>query len=596
MRSRIQKKLSSFMVAGSEVNHHYPDCPDKSEEGINRFKRFLRSQPVRTAKYCANIFSLFLVILTLCFGGGATEAIGAIYYVKNGGSDSLAGTSDATAWASIAKVNANAKSGDTVYFRSQDTWTGQATLLTTKAGVAYDGFSYGTGTRATLRASSTLSATQAVIRIGASNVSIRGFNVNGGDQRISGIQIGGYAGAVDISNISIDNCLIHDIGYGIDTDASWSSGIDISPRNSSDTLPHRVDRVIITNTTIYDVVRNGIAVYPAWGQYNGNVVNDVIIRGCTIYNAGRNGGQGSSESGVGIHIKSNSDNVIVEYCTLYNNTNQGILVETFINDPDVAPNNMIIRYNMIKGNALNGIYIHNGSEEVITGDFYGNIFFNNCTNATGYCAEAYVSGYYDHKTSVYNFYNNTFYSTANTGHPYVVAIGNQGAGVPKGTPTIRFKNNIVYMGNYTDSLAKAVWDGGNLLEHSNNLIFRTNATGAYVYDGVNNYTGANVEAWEPTIQNTDPLFAGGTLPTGLVETSANGMIPDTDYFAVKSGNAVYNGATLGSPYNGCINWTGSVDVACRPAGAYDIGAYQTATVVTPVPVPRTKVSRLSKVN
>ena len=576
MRSKRQKLLNTFVSVGSEANHH---C--------------WRDQFVGTVKNRGIFFLFFLIFFSACFAGGVCESLAAIYYVKNGGNDKLAGTSDATAWATIAKVQATVRSGDIVYFRSQDTWAGQATLLTTKAGVTYDGASYGSGTRATLRATSTSSTSQAVIRIGASNVSIKGFDVDGGDQRIGGIQIGGYAGAVDISDISIDNCIVHDIGYGIDTDASWQGGIDMCPRNSSDTLPHRVDRVTITNTTVHDVVRDGIAAYPAWGKWNGNVVNDVIIRGCTVYNAGRNGDQGAATYGVGIHIKSNSDNVTVEYCTLYNNANNGILVETFVNDPGVAPNNMRIRYNIVKGNAIHGIYIHNGSHEIITGDFYGNIFYDNCSSTTGYCAEVYIVGNHDHKTSVYNFYNNTFYSTANTGHPYAMAVGCQGAGAPKGTPTVRFKNNIIYMRDYDASPSvpdMPIWDGGSFLEHSNNLIFRSTMSDSYVYDGMNNYTGSNVHLWEPTLQNTDPLFTGGVLPTGFIATTGGGMMPNTDFFNISSGNAINNGATLGGPYDGCVNWTGTEDMACRPAGAYDIGAYEIPTVVNAAP--RTKISKL----
>lgn len=47
----------------------------------------------------------------------------AVYYVKNGGSDVADGLSDATAWASITKVNATATSGDTVNFARGSTFT-----------------------------------------------------------------------------------------------------------------------------------------------------------------------------------------------------------------------------------------------------------------------------------------------------------------------------------------------------------------------------------------------------------------------------------------------------------------------------------------
>ena len=53
------------------------------------------------------------------------------------------------------------------------------------------------------------------------------------------------------------------------------------------------------------------------------------------------------------------------------------------------------------------------------------------------------------------------------------------------------------------------------------------------------------------------------------------MVPNTNYFSITSGNALNKGATLGSPYNGCINVAGLATPITRPQGAaYDIGAYE----------------------
>jgi hypothetical protein len=81
--------------------------------------------------------------------------------------------------------------------------------------------------------------------------------------------------------------------------------------------------------------------------------------------------------------------------------------------------------------------------------------------------------------------------------------------------------------------------------------------------------------WETTAQITNPNFAGGTLPTGFTGTYGTNMVPNTNYFAITSGDAINNGATLGSPYNGCINGAGLATPITRPQGAaYDIGAYE----------------------
>jgi hypothetical protein len=69
------------------------------------------------------VVSLFLICF--CLTASATK-----YYVKTGGNNSLAGTSDATAWADISKVNSvwsagSFAPGDSILFRCGDTFTGQ---------------------------------------------------------------------------------------------------------------------------------------------------------------------------------------------------------------------------------------------------------------------------------------------------------------------------------------------------------------------------------------------------------------------------------------------------------------------------------------
>ena len=66
-------------------------------------------------------YLLLITLLLLSQLAGATT-----YYVKNSGSDSAAGTSDATAWKTISKVNSFVFSpGDDVYLLDGDTWQEQ---------------------------------------------------------------------------------------------------------------------------------------------------------------------------------------------------------------------------------------------------------------------------------------------------------------------------------------------------------------------------------------------------------------------------------------------------------------------------------------
>ena len=83
--------------------------------------------------------------------------------------------------------------------------------------------------------------------------------------------------------------------------------------------------------------------------------------------------------------------------------------------------------------------------------------------------------------------------------------------------------------------------------------------------------------WEPTAVISVPAFKGGVFPTGFIGSHGIDIVPNTNYFAITSGDAIDNGVTLGSPYDGCINWAGLSTPITRPQGVgYDIGAYEYA--------------------
>ena len=605
------------------------------------------------------IFSLFFILLSAWPGWGAT------YYVKAGGNDSLSGLSDATAWATIAKVKATVTSGDTVYFRSQDTWSSSSLpVLAASAGVTYDGSTYGSGTRATLKATGgyATNSIDGVVNIFASNVTFKGFEVDGNTQITGGIYIGTHALA-SISNIKVDNCIVHDNGVSDTPTIYFVYGIHISPVSGNKT----VSNVTLTNTTVYNASHEGIAVYAGWGQ-RGNKSDTVLIRNCTVYNTGYNNPLGR---GHGIALVNDVDNVTVEFCNIYDNNGYGIVVRTSP-DPGVAvgaPNNMIIRYNAIHTNAISGILILDNYSQIITGDFYGNLIYNNgnsVLSTTCYDIDISSSNY---ASSILNFYNNTIYNTVNACTTRAgVSVATYGANI-FGTPVFNFKNNIVYTNNYT-----AVYDRHKWLSHSNNLIYRSDSAnnaaiispvynstpissvrvtvsvvGSYMYftknddatdwgksfsvgnfvkwsgfgslslnnsllyiyevtknyikvyydaygSGpysdintvtgekwvVNTYTRGTTTTWEPSAKNMDPTFTGGTVPTAFTGTYGSNMAPNTNYFAITSGDALDNGVTLGSPYNGGINGAGLATPITRPQGAaYDIGAYEYTTRTRP---------------
>lgn len=79
------------------------------------------------------------LLITLSLSAGATT-----FYVKNGGNDGADGLSDATAWATIAKVNSvSLSSADSVLFKRNNIW--RTEVLDPDAGVYYG--AYGSGNK-----------------------------------------------------------------------------------------------------------------------------------------------------------------------------------------------------------------------------------------------------------------------------------------------------------------------------------------------------------------------------------------------------------------------------------------------------------------
>jgi len=564
MRSKRQKLLNTFVSAGSEANHQ---C--------------WRNQFVGTVKNRGIFFLFFLIFFSACFAGGVCESLAATYYVKNGGNDKLAGTSDATAWARCPGMagwsgTASLAPGDIVYFREGSTWTSAARpILATKAGVTYYGKGYGSlGVRAKLKAYGTPSGTPSsgVIDIYASNVTVKGFEVDANEQSIGGIYIGYAAGYYDVTDIVVDDCVVHDIGGDEASTTEYYYGILVGQKHGYSTK-----NITITNSEVYRTGHEGISIYPS-RQY-ANYVENVTVRGCTIHDTGYWGG---TSWGHGLDVGLHASNILFEYNTIYN-TYAGISVVTYADHPAEYPytvgypDNVTIRYNYIYNTADRiGINLKpqnnswTGWGKVYV---YGNILYN---------ANIYFSGgnYWNMPLKIYN---NTIYNTIENLRGiwlYETATNTSG---------IEIKNNVIYSGS--GGAAFCLDDYGSLIadyNHSNNLYFR--ASGNLVRQGTVSYTNSNINIWEGTAQNADPLFTGGVLPTGFIAASGGGMIPNTDFFNISSGNAINNGVTLGVPYDGCVNWTGSEEVACRPAGAYDIGAYEIPTVVNSVP--RIKISKL----
>jgi hypothetical protein len=285
-----------------------------------------------------------------------------------------------------------------------------------------------------------------------------------------------------------------------------------------------------------------------------------LVRNCVVYNTGQ------IDYGVGIMVANGTNNVTVEFNKVYNN-GVGIMVGNSGSSWTGEPTNITVRYNLSYNNATGllfstgGTYWTNASAEA-----YGNVIFNNTAHAINL---GLVAG-----TSQIKIYNNTVYVPS--GFAMAIRIVLTGTG-----DILYLKNNVLYNATYYPiqfwSATGVKGDVESHVVHSNNLLYRGNSIYGWILnEDFSEYNKAQVTAtWDATSQVTNPTFTGGTLPTGFSGTYGTNMVPNANYFSISSGDALNNGATLGSRYNGCINGAGLATPIIRPRGmAYDIGAYE----------------------
>jgi len=471
------------------------------------------------------------------------QTFAATYYVANGGNDEAAGTAEAP-WETVAQaISTDVQEGDIVYFNSGDTWTvsGEAPF-TTRTGVTYDGKYWGDGTRATIKYPSGSTAYPVVMINGTpantANRSIfRGFNVDITGGKASGIGIGVNATA---SYVTVDDCVVHDID---------STGVVFNYAILAGYGAGDISEVIVENCTLYNIPQEILCAYVT---ENGSV-RSTIFRHNTIYT----GGLSNSYSGwgAGIEVKNDVDGLIIEYNTIYDNNYAGIHIH---HAEYGTPTNITIRYNIIHTNVC-GIHWQGGGG---THYVYGNLFY-----ANGYHAHDVITSV-DADINLPN--TGTFYVYNNSIHRSIAADSSGGAIHVGSGGTVEVKNNAIY-----SSAAPGYYDSSSVATHSDNMIYRTES-GTAATDGASNYTSASITNWDETALGSDPTFTGGTLPTGFSGTYGTNLVPNQTYFAITTGDALANGATLGSPYNGSINQAGLTTPILRPVGGYDIGAYQYA--------------------
>jgi hypothetical protein len=518
----------------------------------------------------SKLLGVTLVLALLAVSGQAASAsfrshesdtrgvqAGATYYVANAplGNDANPGT-ESEPWAHCPGLSgwtgsATLEAGDTVYFDSGGTWeaASDSALLQVVGGVTYDGSAWGSGTRATLRATGDLH--RSVINLMEDDpvepTVIRGFEVDANGRETSGIAINWpqSAGSMTEATKRIEDCVVHDV-YSRSAAGSYEYGIVISSGWGGD---RHVSNVEVLDSVTYDISRGGINVYAA-NDYSNSSISNVLVRGCDIYATG----QDPNYAGSALAAKNHVIDVTLEYNTIHDPVRGiGIGISTHAAG-FTGPENLTIRHNIISNSAHAGIYVQGYGDKSV--DIYGNLIAQNRyhgINFAGSLADSLTA----------RVYNNTFYQNYEPEWDSEIRVQANSANVS----VLEIRNNIIYADSDTRCL---IDDDGDITNHSNNVYYRPGGGTLVIADGVS-YTAGDVASWEPTARTSDPLLENPSdLPTGFTGAFGVDIKPNSDGLNIMPDSPARDaGAALAAAYDGSIN------SVTRPIGAgWDIGAYE----------------------
>lgn len=443
-----------------------------------------------------NLLIFILLLPSLC--GAAT------FYVKEDGNDALSGTSDATAWKTINKVNGYPFGpGDDVYFKCDDTWTNERVIIDW-SGTAGDsvtiGAYYGSGTIGVSGAKPTISGTQ-----------------NSYPPKWTGLVevTGDY---VEVKNLSVTNS----DGYGVHFSGANNSTADAVDVNWTDTggiVAQNGSYITVKNSTVtaagqafeQDSSATWGAAIAFSSSPNGTVQN------CKVH----------ENYGEGINFHTNSDDGLAEYNLVYDNR----AVQMYID----GNSGCAYRYNLIYGTtntefhrygafSSNGIFV---ADEQWDGDQNS----GNNTVHNNFVANCYRGIFVGNNVDATNllFYNNT-----------IVGCGT-GLGLLSNTFSgCEFKNNII-LGDVSTS---------------------------YMYTGPTSPSGftADYNYWSLAGglagANDASGYLGLSKMTGWNSITA-GSITVTDFGLASGSVAINAGDDLGASYDDAID-TANTDYTASP--------------------------------
>jgi hypothetical protein len=366
--------------------------------------------PRRVAISCA-----LLALSTAIVAGPATvshAAVGKTYYVAPTGTDSAAGT-QAAPWATIARAQAVAAAGDTVYFRG--------------------------GTYAYTHA--TTACTSQTARVDA-------ITLNKAGTSGSPIRYWAYPGEKPIFDFSgmSDDCRIK----GFDVTGNWIhlKGLEVTGVPQNNSLNHESWGIWISGSNnIFELLNTHHHMGPGLFIQNGGgnlVLNTDAHDNYDLYTSN---GAGESADGFGAHISANHPGNVFRGCRAWWNSDDGFdLINAY--SSVTIENSWAWRNGYVPGTTTGA-----GNGNGFKAGGYGGGYDANAVKHTVRFSVAFAnraSGFYaNHHPLANDFFNNTSYGN----HPDFNMLGVAPSGAASNLGTLR--NNIAYTGTLLSNLTGA---------------------------------------------------------------------------------------------------------------------------------------------
>ncbi len=543
-----------------------------------------------------NIIQVLITIILLVY---SEFSFGSAYYVSSNGDDSNNGTTIATAWATIGKVNSTVfLPGDSLYFEGGQTFNGNIYLPATDANDPNNIFaitSYGTG-KATINAGSSygfyayntqgfsisnlifdgnntstntgigisifsdLSGDVKLSNISISNIEVKNFGSEG-------IKIYTTVNLTGFQNVSLSDLIVHDV---------TNNGIIMFGFISQSLVGWQHKNVTVSNCEVYNVPGSSV---PANYQGSGIVLEGVdggVIQNSVAHDNGQNNTFCGGPAGI---WTLESNNMIIQSCESYRN-HSGAGCDGAGFDLDGGVTNSIMQYNYSHDNDgagyLLGQYDH-------ARPWSNNTMRYNISENDGITNEGGIELFKGPGTTMSgaNIFNNTVYvstQAANTNES-AVYFSNWVMGIDG----VAFYNNIFYS---TGGVPLVNIPMGYSAFFAGNIYWTSGSSLSILYQG-NQYsslaswqtaTGNEIVGGSPAGYTSDPMLtnpgAGGTIGFGNSLTSL-------DAYKINNSNSSANATALDLSSLYSIN-TGTKDFWGTPipgGTANDIGANQFSTVL-----------------